>query len=150
MVALDMWYSGELPEIEEPEDWDGTEDDSKLKALLTPVAKNFESRLMVAVEKGTLNPARERRDFDERLVADHTVISYAHLASWLEERGYTRGDIFDDWANNQATLHDLLAQEAAYLRAEHKRGVGLVRRLGLEKGFFNFCAKANHSRQKTQ
>lgn len=133
LVALDMWYSGELPEIEEPEDWDGTEDDPKLKALLTPVAKDFESRLIVAVEKGTLKPVRERRDFDERLVPDHTFINDSHLTSWLEERGYNPGDTFNSRSYDEATIYELVCREVVYLRAESRRGSGALRQIELQR-----------------
>ncbi|NKN34104.1 hypothetical protein [Marichromatium bheemlicum] len=138
LLVLDMWYSGELPGIEEPEDWGGNEGDPRLKELLTPATKDFESRLIAAVEKGALESVRKQRDFDECLVSDQTVIDYSQLCLWLEERGYTAGDAFDDWSNDQTTLHDLLAQEAAYLRFELKRGARLIRRLEIERGIFQF------------
>jgi hypothetical protein len=131
LVALDMWYSGEIQDIEEPEDWDGSEHDPRLRALLMGHAEAFEARLLAAVDCGRLEAALVRRGFDEQLIPDETHISYSDLDEWLRERGYERGDIMAEWETTEAEIAAQVCDEVAYLRAASKSG-GVIRRIALQ------------------
>ena len=93
LVAFDMWYSGEITDIEAPENWDGSEHDPKLLALLAQHVATFEARLLNAVDSGKIKATAKRRDFDERLNPEKTYIKNKKLIDWLIERGYEPGDI---------------------------------------------------------
>ena len=120
LVALDMWHSGEMPDIEEPEDWDGNEYDPKLLALLSGHTAIFETRLLAAVNAGRLEAAVKRRDFDERLIPEEIYIELQELEKWLDERGYQGGEIISDWNKSEqdAALH--VCEELAYIRMANK------------------------------
>lgn len=122
LIALDMWFSGEFPDIEEPEEWDGSERDPTLLALLEDKAALFASRLLAAVEKGRLKDAGMKRDFDERIDPKLTYVSYSDLNNWLFERGYDSGDIFDEWMRREADITNKIIDQVAYLRASQKAG----------------------------
>ncbi len=122
LIALDMWFSGDLPDIEEPEDWDGSERDPRIIALLQGHIETFRGRLLAAVDSGRLKAATLRRDFDEQLIPSDTYISYGDLDGWLLERGYTTGDIFGDWSHSEMDIAETVADHAAYLREAKKAG----------------------------
>lgn len=120
LVALDMWHSGEMPDIEEPEDWDGNEYDPKLLALLTGHIATFEARLLAAVNAGGLKATAKKYDFDERLIPEEIYIELQELEKWLDERGYQGGEIIYEWNKSEqdAALH--VCEELAYMRTANK------------------------------
>lgn len=122
LVVLDMWYSGEIPEIDAPDDWDHTEIDPKLRILLAEHSKTFEGRLLAAVDCGRLEAAERLRDFNERLISEKTYLEYSRLTEWLEERGYVPGDIMREWADSESDVASQAWNEIAYLRAARKSG----------------------------
>lgn len=122
LIALDMWVSGEVPEVGEPDGWDGTEHDPALWAALAETRAAMQERLIAAVDAGRLEPELIRRDLDERVIPTKTIISGQALEGWLFERGYETGDVFADWHDAQDSAAEALCDEAAYLRAEMKMG----------------------------
>lgn len=120
LVVLDMWHSGEMPDIEEPEDWDGNEYDPKLQVLLAGHTATFEARLLAAVNAGRLKSAAIKYDFDERLIPEEIYIELQELEEWLRERGYEGGEIMGDWNKREqdAALH--VCEELAYMRTANK------------------------------
>ena len=125
LVALDMWYSGEIPDIQEPEDWDGREHDPKLLALLAGHVAVFETRLIAAVDSGKIEATVKRRDFDERLIPEETYIKEQNLHDWLSERGYESGDIMNEWVENANGMASHIGDELIYLRTASKRNIPL-------------------------
>lgn len=132
LVALDMWHSGEISDIEEPEDWDGSEHDPRLRELLSEHIKAFQARLQAAVDCGRLNAATQRRDFDERLISEETYVNYSDFTDWLRERGYESGDIIAEWHETEMEIAELVCDEVAYLRASRKGGKGAIRGIALQ------------------
>lgn len=130
LVVLDMWYSGEFPDIEEPEDWDGSENDPRLKALLASQVELFEKRLGIAADNGKLKTAVILRDFDERLNFEETYIEYSDLRDWLDEHGYHGGDAFSDWEDKELEILSQICNEIAFLRASIKKG-SLIRSIAV-------------------
>lgn len=122
LVALDMWYSGEITDIEEPENWDGGEHDPKLLALLAQHVATFEARLLNAVDSGKIKATAKRRDFDERLNPEKTYIKNKKLIDWLIERGYEPGDIMNEWLGVEGEIAAHVCDELIYLRTASKRG----------------------------
>src|SRR5660397_64737 len=68
LVAVDMWVSGEFPDIKEPDDWSGSDRDPMLFAVLAGKIEQFESRIISAVDSGRLKAQNLVRSFDEKLV----------------------------------------------------------------------------------
>lgn len=122
LIALDMWFSGDFPDIAEPEDWEGSEHDPRLLALLKDHSELFQTRLLAAVDSGQLKVAWAKRNFDEQLIPDLTYVSWDDLVGWLDERGYSSGDILGDWYIMEALIAEKIADHAAYLRAAKKAG----------------------------
>ncbi len=122
LVALDMWYSGEITDIEAPENWDGSEHDPKLLALLAQHVATFEARLLNAVDSGKIKATAKRRDFDERLNPEKTYIKNKKLIDWLIERGYEPGDIMNEWIGVEGEIAAHVCDELIYLRTASKRG----------------------------
>lgn len=128
LIALDMWFSGEFPDIAEPEDWEGSEHDPRLLALLKGHSELFQTRLLAAVDSGRLKVAWTKRNFDEQLIPDLTYMSWDDLVGWLDERGYSSGDILGGWYIIEALIAEKIADHAAYLRAAKKAGTFIGRR----------------------
>ena len=120
LVALDMWHSGEMPDIEEPKDWDGNEYDPKLLALLAGHIATFEARLLAAVNAGRLEAAAKKYDFDERLVPEEIYIELQELEKWLGARGYTGGEIINEWEKMEQDAAMHVCEELAYMRMANK------------------------------
>jgi hypothetical protein len=122
LVVLDMWYSGEFPDIEEPEDWEGNENDPRLKILLAGQTDMFEQRLANAINNGKLKTAFCLRDFDERLSFEDAFINFSDLQEWLGQHGYYAGDAFQEWEDKEAEVASQVCEEIAFLRAVIKKG----------------------------
>lgn len=122
LIVLDMWFSGEFPDIKEPEDWDGNEDDPRLKLALIYHSELFERRLVAAIDSGKLRTAYELRDFDERLDLEETFIEFSALGDWLEAHNYSEGDVLKNWMDQELELLNKAYDEITYLRAIIREG----------------------------
>lgn len=116
-LAVDMWFSGDLPEIKEPEGWNGSEHDPKLLKLLENTIKQIGIILQIAVDSGRLDASRKRWDLYEKIIPEDTYVKYDKLYDWLLERNYKCGDIFDSWFDNEVDLSNRVCQELIYLRS---------------------------------
>jgi hypothetical protein len=116
-VVLDMWFSGDFSEIKEPEDWDCSVSDPRLRILLTDQISKFTAKLIAAVDSGRLESARTSRNLDEQLIPEKTFIKYQSLYQWLQERGYECGDTLDAWSNSEMEIAMRLCEELTYLRS---------------------------------
>jgi hypothetical protein len=127
LVAIDLWFSGEIEGVEEPADFEGDPRDPRLIASLTGVIVQFERRLSAAVDCARLKPAVVRRDFDEKLIPTQTNVEYEDLCEWLEARGHECGDIMTEWADAEDEIWGQLCDEVSYLRALAKRDKHAIR-----------------------
>jgi hypothetical protein len=128
LIVLDMWFSGEIEDISEPEDWDGTEYDAKLVEALAKYIQTFETRLVNAVTLGRLETIKIQRNLDEQISTEQTYINYSELSEWLFERGYESGDIISEWTYKEAGIGTLISKEVNYLRATIKENKGRIPR----------------------
>jgi hypothetical protein len=135
LAVMDMWFSGAIPEIEEPEDWDGNEHDPGLKALLAGHTEAMEARLVAAVNCGRMETDKVQRDFEETLITGETYISFQDLSDWLLERGYEYGDHMDGWIADESEIASQVCNEIAYLRAARMSGKGVIRSIALQGMF---------------
>lgn len=120
LVVLDMWHSGEMADIKEPEDWGGNEYDPKLLALLAGHIATFEARLLAAVNAGRLEAAAKKYDFDERLIPEEIYIKLQELEKWLDERGYLGGEIINEWNRSEQDAAMHVCEELAYMRMANR------------------------------
>ena len=58
LVAVDMWFSGEIEGVNEPEDFDGDYDAPWLITALADTIATFEAKLSAAVDNGSLEASR--------------------------------------------------------------------------------------------
>ena len=137
LIALDMWYSGEFPDIEEPEDWDGNENNLAFRSLLASQVTLFEERLITAIDNGKLSTAFCLRNFEEKIDSEKSYIEFNELQSWLVEHGYHFGDAFEDWQDKEAEIVTQVCNEISFLRTSIKNG-GVIDRITL----FGLLAKS--------
>ncbi len=120
LVAVDMWFSGIIEGVIEPEDFDGDGGDPWLIAALADTIAEFEARLSTAVDSGRLKASFVRRSPDEQVIPEKTHINYSDLDEWLQERGHEPGDHMSDWAATESDISDLLCDEVIFLRAARR------------------------------
>jgi len=121
LTALDMWVSGDLPDIDDPDDWDGDETDPRVTALLAEVVETLERSITSAVDSGRLKAKGIVRNFDESMIESTAKIHISDLEAWLQKHGYIAGERFDDWSKEEAEIHNKLDEECDYLRALSRR-----------------------------
>ena len=131
LVAVDMWVSGEFPEVKEPDDWEwsGSNSDPMLFPSLAEKSREFESRIISAVDSGRLKARNLVRTFDEKLVENQPRIRIGDLEAWLNEHGYTPGETFTEWMQEEAEIEGKLEEEFEYLRALSGACKGVVQDL---------------------
>jgi len=121
LVILDMWVAGDLPDIDEPDDWDGDERDPRVMALLRDEICAMESRIAKAVDSGKLKAKNVIRDFDENLIHKSVRVGIVDLEIWLREHGYLSGDKINEWEQEEVEIIGKLSDEFDYLRALSRR-----------------------------
>ena len=117
LIAVDMWVDGQFPDIDEPADWGGNDRDPMLLALLADQIKQFESRIIAAVDSGRLKARNLIRNFDETLIENQPRIRIGDLEAWLNEHAYTCGEVVTEWIQTEAEIESRLEEEFDYLRA---------------------------------
>jgi hypothetical protein len=122
LIVMDMWYSGEIPEINEPDNWDGTKKDPNLIRLLSGHTGNFKEKLRYAINNGTLKSSVMKRDFDNLLILEETYIDNEDIQDWLIERNYPPGDIWSEWFYDQIDILNHVTDELSYARIIINRG----------------------------
>ncbi|MGE4370100.1 MAG: hypothetical protein AB7E12_10505 [Burkholderiaceae bacterium] len=116
LIVLDMWFAGAMPDIQEPDDFDGEADDPRLTALLAETTQQFHVRLMNAIQSGSLEADLVQRDLNDNLIPNRVYISFWALTEWLGERGYEYGDVMTEWVENQEKRAEALLSEAEFYR----------------------------------
>lgn len=122
LVVVDMWFSGEIEGVNEPEDFDGNTSDPRLKAALAETITTFEERLSSAIDSGRMNTSAIQRDLDDRLIPEKTHIHYRELLEWMNERNLGPGEHMLEWADDEETLSHLICNEVAFLRDARASG----------------------------
>ena len=122
LIAVDMWFAGEITDVKEPENWDGTEQDPQLILSLEKKITDLEQKLHIAIDAGTLEPVKKARNLDEKLIPEKTYINYKTMHDWLKERGYECGDVLERWSENETEIAMRLCEELTYLRSINKAG----------------------------
>ena len=140
LIACDMWVNGEI-EVKALEDFDGPLRAPEVKAALAEVISLFVQRLTNAVEIGRLKAERVVRDFDENIIVSETFVGYEPLEEWINDRGYSFGDTFQDWFDEEAGIADRLIDELIWLRSVQ----GKTRKVGLSVGFMGFHVQVEES-----
>lgn len=135
LISADMWFSGKIDGIEEPEDFDGDPCDPRLKNALHEITQAFAARLMAAVDLGKLDVELAARDFDEKLDPSRTFINFGSLDEWLRERGYEYGDMLDEWHEAQTRIAQQICDEVAYLKVAARQGRMIANSISLQ-GYF--------------
>lgn len=130
LTVVDMWISGDLPDVPEPDGWSESEWDPKLLKALKGEVDQFCERIAAAVDAGRLKAENVLRDFDEKLIADSPVIDVSDLESWLLDHEYLTGDAFRDWKQTEAEISHKLSEELHYLRALGQLKKGAVENQG--------------------
>ena len=125
LISKDMWYSGEILDVDEPEGWDDSEDAPDLIKALAEYVRTYEDKLICALELGRLSSSAINRNLDEKILADKTYIEFDKLCEWLEQRGYEIGDIINGWAFDEADISLSVENEVRYLRAVIKKNQSL-------------------------
>jgi hypothetical protein len=121
LLVVDMWFSGDIEGVDEPEDFDGSACSPKLKEALAEQITAFEGRLSSAVDSGRLKASRIRRDLDDQLISDETHVGYDELVAWMDEKGLEGGDHLSAWTDAEVTIAALICDEVAFLRGAHSR-----------------------------
>mgnify|MGYP000929339529 CR=1 FL=1 len=142
LIACDMWASGEL-EVEALDDYDGPLRAPEVKAALAELISIFVKRLTNAVDIKRLKAERVARDFDENIIPSETFLAYEPLEQWINERGYSFGDAFRDWLDEEVGIADRLIDELIWLRSVQ----GKTRKVGLSVGFMGFYGHVDESSQ---
>lgn len=116
LIACDLWVGGNL-EVPSLEDFEGSYLDPAVMTAVQPQAAEFEEKLINAVEAGRLPVAHIRRDLDERIIPEETLVVFQELDNWLLERSYESGEAFDAWIDREAEISNSLVDELIWLRS---------------------------------
>lgn len=116
LIAQDMWASGLLPDIKEPEN------NQALRENLKQVIETLTKRLVAEVHCGQLKANVQMNFWDGMPDPELTYIKYDDLFDWLKLHGYELGDIFDEWIHAEADIASDLAERAVTLRRAKKTG----------------------------
>jgi hypothetical protein len=122
LLAKDQWFRGALVNIAVP-DACKDEYDPRLAVALAPVIAEWKQKLLVAIDRDELKSSKKRRNIkDDRLDPEKTRVGYRDLKGWLEERGHATGEVVSTWAETEMEIAEVMADEAASLRALSETG----------------------------
>ena len=110
LVAIDTWFAGgisvELPDADFY-DWR----DPELRQALSKHIIDYEKRLTAAIDKGSLKTTKIRRNLNEELDTDKTLLNQEILEKWLAERGHEVGDTFQDYFDEEVEIYSSAERE---------------------------------------
>ncbi len=133
LVAVDMWFSGRIEGVNEPEDFDGDGRAPWLIAALADTIAAFEAKLLAAVDSGRLEASFLQRSLKEQVIPEETHIEYSDLFEWLNERGYEPGDHMASWFHTECNIINLLCDEVIFLRAARRSGIEEFKRINSQR-----------------
>jgi len=120
LAAIDMWFSGAITGVDEPDGFDGNPNNPVLKGLLSEHIEQLTQRMLKSVYSGLLTPDLITRDLDDNILPEETFISYDVLNNWLEGRRYTMGDAASEWLDLQLERAGALLYEVKFYRTATK------------------------------
>ncbi len=122
LIACDLWATGDVdaPALNE---YSGSLISMEVRDQLANVKAIFLPKLTNAIEIGRLTAGKIMRDFDEVIIPDQTFIDYTALCGWLEGRGYSTGDAFEEWYDRALNISDRLVEEQIWLRRAAKNEI---------------------------
>jgi len=110
LVVLDIWFAGDIS-VDLPEadfyDWR----DPELRQALSKHFSDFEKRLTAAIDGGSLKTTKIRRNLNEELDTDKTLVNQEVLEEWLAEHGHKCGDAFEDYLAEEMNIHISVVNE---------------------------------------
>jgi len=126
LMALEMWFAGEIKEVKAPDDFDGSFRSPALIALLKNYIDAIVHKLQNAVDSGRLKAASWQRKFDESLVPEVTFINYDELRNYVNEIGFFRGrincNVFDMYSSLEADIESQICEKLVFYRTQIKSG----------------------------
>jgi len=122
LIATDLWFAGEIS-VDLPEADSYESDDPELQRALSKHSIDFEKRLTRAIDNGSLKTTKIRRDLNEVIDINQTLISYENLCDWLIERGHDPGDAFQDFVDEEVRLSEHLVDEIYTNKYMRKCGI---------------------------
>ena len=122
MIALDLWFDGQIRGIDEPDDFDGDARAPWLLAALADTIEELEMHLSSDIESGRLKASFTRRNLDGRLVLDLCHVRYGDLTDWMGEMGLHPGDHMAEWEELEMELAANTATEVAFKREVLRSG----------------------------
>ena len=123
LVVVDMWFSGVIEGVNEPEDFEGDGSAPSLIAALADTIAAFEVKLSAAVDSGRLEASFVQRNLDEEVIPEETHIKQSDLLEWLEERDYRPGDHWNEWEYTEVDICDHVIDEVILLRAARRNSI---------------------------
>ena len=122
LIATDLWFAGEIS-VDFPEADSYDPGDPELQKALSKHSIDFEKRLTMAIDKGSLKTTKIRRNLNETLDINQTLISHEELCRWLTEHNHQVGDAFQDYLDKETDLCDNLVHEIYTYRVMRKCGI---------------------------
>jgi hypothetical protein len=94
--------------------------DSELREALSEQFIDFEKRIVVAIDGGSIEATKIRRNLSDQLDTDQTLVLIESIKAWLEERGYSVGDAFHDFTDNEMYDHEQAMKDVFRIRVMRK------------------------------
>jgi hypothetical protein len=110
LVVIDIWFAGEIS-VEIPEAVSYGWRDPGLRQALSKHFNDFEKRLKAAIDGGSLKTTKIRRNLNEELDTNQTLVDLDDLVCWLTERGHECGDAFEEYLDEEMHLHSSVVSE---------------------------------------
>ena len=122
LVVTDNWFAGDIS-VDLPESDSYDPQDPELRQALTTHFSDFEKRLTAAIDGGSLKTTKIRRNLNEELDTDNTLVDQNDLRRWLSERGHEGGEAFEDYLDEEMHFHSSVIDEIYNLRMIRKCGI---------------------------
>jgi len=152
LVVLEMFYSGQLGELDPSYDFENMDIDSVSKedllTYLSPKIKEIERLLVRSVDSGKIDSEYIMRDLNDLININETYIEHSDLTSWAEMHGVEINDAFNDWEQTEAEILTYILKEIESLKKAKKIDTGVLwdiihkNRSGKQKDLFSAWKKS--------
>lgn len=123
LMSLSAFSSGDLEIDYDVQDFIDIHDEDLLIAL-SPFTNDYIEVLKNSIDLGRLSPSRTRRDLDETIDEDQTFIEFNALETWLTERSFHPGEIFQEHFDSELDISSKILDEVIWLRSKPYRESG--------------------------